>query len=732
MPKPGSHITIVQRLALSENAPPGSKKTLRALLGNPDPGAQVSAEESRRARYANLGAVGPDMFYFMGDINPEIQQLQNFLVQFHSITGCVGEFVDAIGADIDAVKKEVPCGELVDQIIAPVKEHVSLLLGTLGNLALVVGKEASSFNPYSVFELKRQKDQPPTTWFWADYLHYVRSGRFVAALLARARTDPKYKDRPGLYAYALGYLTHYVTDTVGHPYVNQVVQAPYRLYWQRHALVENFIDAYVWDQWHAPQAGELKKDMPLDKIEAKPHGDVGKGAPFTFSRLHRLVKVGTVSGPDPLDQLVEGFCDVLGQGAQALGMTALFPQLAKHLAEDEAKDADFKLWTELLKDSLNDCYGSIPRPKGLVNPQNPSGIPRPDDIASAYATMRFFLRLATQVSVREPEFPNIAGDVQKTLEKIYDAVEEELKKIPDPPVGSPGGKPSLKNLLKSLRKMLEWLVEAATRVVKAALRALEELCKGAGVIAADVVKAALYIPAKAVWALYQALREVLVLSAYAEPFTGDLFAQLGSSNAVFFWASLGNEPRPETVDTDNTGAGIKPGPVQEFVDGKGKVPQAELFSDYEPSVPPIELWNVREPPTVKWIAPYRHGDLPDAFIGDIDAKLDGKDDMFSPGGPVPHDKTQLTYDPASEHRRNFGGALENCVKAIGLVEKILATPGLTTQQAAEKLRAVLPDYNLDGDRGYAWPCWQVDKGTTLHPTKNLDKPRKVRPFEETL
>ena len=39
---------------------------------------------------------------------------------------------------------------------------------------------------------------------------------------------------------------------------------------------------------------------------------------------------------------------------------------------------------------------------------------------------------------------------------------------------------------------------------------------------------------------------------------------------------------------------------------------------------------------------------------------------------------------------------------------------------------MLPDYNLDGDRGYAWPTWDVDApptttsfgGDPLHPTHN--------------
>jgi hypothetical protein len=51
---------------------------------------------------------------------------------------------------------------------------------------------------------------------FSDMVHYVRSGDFVEALLAEA-TDVNE------YAFALGALSHYVSDTVGHPVVNAAV-----------------------------------------------------------------------------------------------------------------------------------------------------------------------------------------------------------------------------------------------------------------------------------------------------------------------------------------------------------------------------------------------------------------------------------------------------------------------------------------------------------------------------
>jgi len=57
--------------------------------------------------------------------------------------------------------------------------------------------------------------------FFTDLLHYVRSGDFVATMLARAESVDEY-------AFALGALSHYVTDDVGHPEAtNRVVPEIY-------------------------------------------------------------------------------------------------------------------------------------------------------------------------------------------------------------------------------------------------------------------------------------------------------------------------------------------------------------------------------------------------------------------------------------------------------------------------------------------------------------------------
>jgi zinc dependent phospholipase C len=55
---------------------------------------------------------------------------------------------------------------------------------------------------------------------FSDLVHYVRSGDFVAAMLADAEDVNEY-------AFALGALAHYVSDAQGHPYINRAVAIEY-------------------------------------------------------------------------------------------------------------------------------------------------------------------------------------------------------------------------------------------------------------------------------------------------------------------------------------------------------------------------------------------------------------------------------------------------------------------------------------------------------------------------
>jgi len=673
MPTSGTHITIVQRVAASD-----PKYT--ALLGDPDPTLDEDDAAAVQMRYACLGAVGPDIFYALADYGSELQDLEDFLVKVGGTFECIGELMGKVDRFVSGIESEITLG-----ISDSIKQTFGLINGVIkeGFLALIAN---AGINLWPVFEPARQRDLPRSSWFWADYLHYIRSGRFVRTLLDKS------KGNDNLHAYALGYLTHYVTDVVGHPYVNQVVQAPWRLYWQRHHLVENFIDAYVWDRWHdplPPPAPPSTDEQPLDQLSATPNAP-GSGAPFTFSRLNDWINVGSLSLGDPVDDIVKGICDTIEQGLFDLGVV-------DELESDGPDEADFKAWTGLVADAIKETYDETPdkRPMNLAGGVLPGGVSRPDgyptaeDVGAAYGVFRLIMRVTTEESILPPKPPDILTDISDAVQKILDDVANDLGAIPPFPTPSTSGGFSLDAILDALINAAEWVADVAEAVAKAVTDFVEDVINAVGTAVSDVIKYALYLLNCALFALYRSFRDVLVLQAYAVPFTDELAVTMGGLNTGTLWRSAGDLPK-----------GMYP--HEEIV-----AERAKFGSSYSPAVPPTAP---AERPPVLLTAPYkpRPGGggslsnmvgtvptLPDDFI---DAPF-GPDNMFSKGGPEPPTGTARPRSFRA-NRRNLGGAIANSKRGIDLAE------------AGFPRGTMLPDYNLDGDRGYAWPCWDVEPEPT--------------------
>ena len=67
----------------------------------------------------------------------------------------------------------------------------------------------------------------------------------------------------------------------------------------------------------------------------------------------------------------------------------------------------------------------------------------------------------------------------------------------------------------------------------------------------------------------------------------------------------------------------------------------------------------------------------------------------------PDGTTLANLESFDGSQRYFGSIMANCERAM-----TFAVPYLLGQPYPKGV--MLPDYNLDADRGYAWPCWDVD------------------------
>ena len=696
MPTAGTHITLIERLALDPK--------LKPLLG--DPLADETDPAGLQMRYAKLGAIGPDLFYALLDYGGDVQDLANFFAKYSGALECMSHVMHDLDAFGTKVMSDATFGvsDTAKAAADEIKGVVVNINGIMNELVTVLVTD--SYNFFTIFEAKRQQDSPRTRWYWADYLHYVRSGRFVSTLFDGAGNDPN------LRAYAYGYLSHYVTDVIGHPFVNQVVGAPWRMYWQRHHLVENFMDAYVWDRWHdahpAPPLPSVE-EAPLDSIRTTPN-QMGSGAPFTFARLNDHINIGAPTGDDPVDTLVSDICKKIDHALEDIGIAEPMPF--------PPGDPAFAQWTQFLADAFAVTYPTQdPRaqpPTNLMNPALQAGnvsdggtrtspYPTPNDIGAAYTVLRLFLRTSTEEKIKEPEFPDISEDVWNQIKKMLDKIGQDLSSITPPPHIGGGGSFSLSSLWDSLKRWVEWAVDTAGKLAEAALDLLKGALAAAGALLVDIIKALLYLIKKGLFELYKAIRFYLVRTAYAIPFTDELTDTIaGSVSAQSLW----------TVPW-RRGAGLFP--FEEVPDPE----RTKILSSYAPWVSPEFLPqlqalapNMTELP-VTWPGPYRMMDRPDALLdrplGALDLRKNGPRSISGNVGDPMRDKLGNEAD--------FGGAIENCRQIFAHVDLALKN--------GEPLKGFFPDFNLDGDRGYGWPCWDVDHPPTgLNPTAH---PMTVKP-----
>lgn len=645
MPSYGTHITVVEQLALHNS-------DIKKLLG--DPLADPDTPEGIKMRFAKLGALGPDPLYMLlAEDNSALQNRLNFLVK----VGGAFEWLREVSEQVDSFllgKADNLTAGLASELKKTGDLFVSVISG--GFLALFV--EPIGINLWGDFRPPKQKGDPIEEWFWADCLHYVFTGDFTHHLLDAAK-----KTNDGnLYAYALGYLTHYITDVVGHPYVNQVVRGPYRAHWQRHHLIENFIDAYVWNRWHVqwPDPGGAR-EPPLDAPTLTPNS-IGAGAPTITSRMHEHIRIGNFSLDDPVDNVIEAVRKKIEQGMFDIGV-------AEDIDLASPENTEFKKLCELLSKSIEAAYkGKIHSQLLGKNGRNGSSFPTAEDVASACIVLRLVMRVQTEEGVKAPVFPDIEEDVTDVIEKIMKNVREDIGGIPPVPVPNTTGSFSVEDLIDALCDIAQWVAEAAKGIAKAVADIVEGLVEAGETMLSYPAKIGLWLFQSALYALYRYFRSILMMNAYVLPYPDEIDVRIRNVKTRELWVS--------SVSKEFAGSY----PAQE--DPRAKEP----WSNYRPYIRPD--MSKMELPGGLFISPYAKGSeaRPEAFL---EAPI-GPDNMFDKAAPQIQTTSggDKTFTNMS---KNFGGAIANSAKAIRV--------------HANGAGLVLPNYDMDGDRGYAWPGW---------------------------
>jgi hypothetical protein len=683
MPGVGTHTTIIQRLAMSARG-----QDAGGFLTDPFLNADwttYSSPDALQSRYAVLGAMGPDIFYAMLDYGGQIQEFEDTVLKIAGTFRCAGELSSRLNNIVDST-----LNDFTDDVWEEVQTVFARVKGILteGAIDLLIDR----VNLWSLYLPLRQVDDDQNNWYWGDCLHYVKTGCFTQKLLDNAvglhAADRDAATGKCLSAYALGYLTHYVADTVGHGWVNRIVESPYRNMWQRHHMVENFIDAHVWASWHdeGMAAARPADEQNLDTVLAAAGDPLRAGAArLSYARLNDLCNIGS-AGLDPfIDQVLNGIADAIQKGLFDIGASSV-PSIQ---APD---DPIFATWSQFVADTIRQTY-----PPGQMHPTRMGRYPTADDIAGTYGAFRLLLSLATEDDVQKP-MPPMTTDPGAVLNKMWQDITSDLSMIPPPPsMAGGGGSFSLDALWNAIKAELAWLGQVADAALNALGDLVSGLIKTGAAIAGDIIKPALYLLNSILYSAYHALRMSLVMSGYAGPFTEDL-------NAV--WAGL------DLTTLWNTGSATSSPryPLEPMVSQRDLLANSSNpFSPYRPFFVPSTMAPVNvESPVTTFPAQVLAWSMPEDML---DSGVVKTDDMFSKDGPAPPalvplpnpvDGTTLaSLESFDGSQRYFGSIMANCERAMGF-----AVPHLLGQPYPKGV--LLPDYNLDADRGYAWPAWDVD------------------------
>ena len=192
MPGVGTHTTVIQRLAMS--AP--RDQDVVTFLTDPSLNADwttYSSDEALQSRYAVLGAMGPDIFYAMLDYGGEIQEFEDTVLKIAGTFRCVGQLSSQLNNIVDSA-----LNDFTDDVWEDIQTVFARVNGILteGAIDLLIDR----VNLWSLYLPLRQVDDLQNNWYWADFLHYVKTGCFTQKLLDNAAAlntvGPGLCDRP--------------------------------------------------------------------------------------------------------------------------------------------------------------------------------------------------------------------------------------------------------------------------------------------------------------------------------------------------------------------------------------------------------------------------------------------------------------------------------------------------------------------------------------------------------
>ena len=211
--------------------------------------------------YLAAGALGPDLFFMLPDFKGDAGKGLLALIEFVLTTWKLADdnfvrqweqWMTPVLDDQTQLANGISGG-----MLGEISQVIDALTGSIDNVAL--GIAGQMIDVFGIMTSGTQTGYGDSTFFWSDMFHYRKTYQFARQLYRNAlladtmKTDPTEPSRvPKQQAFALGWMSHCATDVAGHPFTNAKCGGPYRTHWQRHHVIENHIDAFVYGLRHLP------------------------------------------------------------------------------------------------------------------------------------------------------------------------------------------------------------------------------------------------------------------------------------------------------------------------------------------------------------------------------------------------------------------------------------------------------------------------------------------------
>lgn len=614
-------------------------------------------------------------------------------------------------------------------------------------------------------------------WAWFDNLHSRLTGDFITELLDIATgetegADGEQRERSLLKSYALGYLSHFAADIVGHSYVNCITGGPYRLNQsQRHTTQEKIMDVWAYNRYYrneevpapvGPNGEEFELELSLEALESTFENRYYRSNEMVDSAMHRNFQF-TIGDIDPRDWEPDKTA-LITKSRQKPIRQAL--QLPDEIADNVSVAAER---------AYPDCFGPL----------------NPGEVATSYrAWYKNFMSSTTAFGPDDPdEFPStdLTGPLKDDLEDladeggdVIDAIGDLVDSLFDPETEANLGNAAacaanvvensfsgedvgcLEEIAESINNFLTNLATAIGGLFREVAEFAVELVDVLETLAATVTLRVLnFLLQKLYETLFSAYKNLLMLvtaigfgSMYSEDLHQSQLQNLWNPQAIDASGRTSNEYviDPETrskFPRKGMKAAHTPTPaVEDRL--KGLTNQAHLLVPFGEGAPGVEIEDVVEQPQTH-PGPAVYGEhTPEIFINDPREVAFGGGQL-PPQGAIPNperngselrnepfglggvsqaamNSAQLSADDYypddvsdeddGEDDEDDGGSgplLEQPIfgDAVSFTVALYArykNPGAAGLDEGE---TPIPNLNMSGDRAVGFPTWANKRGYTM-------------------